>query len=205
MDDLDYWRLANHLTIVQAALLTIGKDPGPVLSYVEEWADENKPPGYEAVKHSIKYGVLNGMIEGEVHPLEEYNSFSHCSQPIIGSFDPHASFVSVESLRNFWKNKGVQPTFFFPNDVEERPYMNSGHPRYSPKLAAGILAWEAMENEALLKNKTAKQALSKWLRENAARFDLADDEGKPNETGIDEIAKVANWNPKGGAPRTGIK
>jgi len=28
------------------------------------------------------------------------------------------------------------------------------------------------------------------------------EEGKPNETGIEECAKVANWQEKGGAPKT---
>jgi hypothetical protein len=42
----------------------------------------------------------------------------------------------------------------------------------------------------------------KWLREHAAEFGLTDDDGKPNETGIEEAAKVANWQPTGGAPKT---
>lgn len=53
-----------------------------------------------------------------------------------------------------------------------------------------------------LKGKSPKQALSKWLREHAAEFGLSDEEGKPNETGIEEAAKVANWQPGGGAPKT---
>jgi hypothetical protein len=32
----------------------------------------------------------------------------------------------------------------------------------------------------------------KWLREHAADFGLTDEDGKPNETGIEEAAKVAN-------------
>jgi hypothetical protein len=42
----------------------------------------------------------------------------------------------------------------------------------------------------------------KWLREHAAKFGMTDDDGKPNETGIEEAAKVANWQPTGGAPKT---
>ena len=41
----------------------------------------------------------------------------------------------------------------------------------------------------------------KWLREHAANYKLSDEEGKPNETGIEECAKVANWQDKGGAPK----
>jgi hypothetical protein len=50
--------------------------------------------------------------------------------------------------------------------------------------------------------KHPKGALSKWLREHAAELGLSDDDGKPNETGIEEVAKVANWQPGGGAPKT---
>ena len=42
----------------------------------------------------------------------------------------------------------------------------------------------------------------KWLREHASEYGLSDEEGKPNETGIDEVSKVANWQPKGGALKT---
>ncbi|WP_186308572.1 hypothetical protein [Paraburkholderia sp. BCC1885] len=47
-----------------------------------------------------------------------------------------------------------------------------------------------------------KDAIRKWLREHAAEFDLTNEDGNPNETGIDEVAKVANWQPSGGAPKT---
>jgi hypothetical protein len=59
-----------------------------------------------------------------------------------------------------------------------------------------------MEDLCLLEGKTPKQALTKWLRENASRYGLSGDDGAPNETGIEEVAKVANWQPSGGAPRT---
>jgi hypothetical protein len=50
--------------------------------------------------------------------------------------------------------------------------------------------------------KSVKDAIKKCLREHAAEFDLANEDGNPNETGIDEVAKVANWQPTGGAPKT---
>ena len=59
-----------------------------------------------------------------------------------------------------------------------------------------------MEDQDLHKGKTPKQALDKWLRLNASQFNLSDDDGKPNEQGIQECAKVANWQDKGGAPKT---
>jgi hypothetical protein len=53
-----------------------------------------------------------------------------------------------------------------------------------------------------MKGKTVKQALLKWLRKNADKFGLTKDDGNPNEQGIEEIAKISNWDTKGGAPKT---
>lgn len=60
-------------------------------------------------------------------------------------------------------------------------------------------AWQAITDPGKV---SPKQALTKWLRENAAEFGLSDDEGKSNETGIEEVAKVDNWKPGGGSPKT---
>lgn len=63
-------------------------------------------------------------------------------------------------------------------------------------------AWLATQSDEDLRGKHPKQALLKSLRESAAEFGLTDDEGKPMETTIGDIAKIANWQQKGGAPKT---
>ena len=107
--------------------------------------------------------------------------------------------MEVESLKAFLASRGFRRGFFFPERTETPDYLDPGNPRYAPKLAAAVRAWQAVMDPA---GRHPKQALAKWLRENAAEFGLTDDEGKPNETGIDETAKVANWQPGGGAPKT---
>jgi len=92
--------------------------------------------------------------------------------------------------------------FFFPETIVSPDYLDPKHPRYAPKLAAAVLAWMATATEAVTSGKSPKQALAKWLREHAADFGMTDDDGKPNETGIEEAAKVANWQLTGGAPKT---
>lgn len=52
------------------------------------------------------------------------------------------------------------------------------------------------------RGKSPKKALEAWLRENAATYGLVNKDGSPNTTGIEEVAKVANWKPTGGAPAT---
>jgi len=96
-------------------------------------------------------------------------------------------------------SRGFRTGFFFPNATDSPNFLDRGNPRYAPKLAAAVLAWQAVTDPC---GKHPKQALMRWLREHAAEFGLTDDEGKPNETGIEEVAKVANWQPGGGAPKT---
>lgn len=78
--------------------------------------------------------------------------------------------------------------------------------RYSIKVKRALQScYTKTLGKCLDRQKSAKQALLKWVRENAATFTLTDTEGKQNETGIEEVAKVANWNDKGGAPTTPSK
>jgi hypothetical protein len=41
-----------------------------------------------------------------------------------------------------------------------------------------------------------------WLRQHANEFRLTKEDGNPNEQGIEEVAKIANWDTKGGSPKT---
>jgi hypothetical protein len=107
--------------------------------------------------------------------------------------------VQVDDLRAWLATRGIKSGFFFPKAIEAPDYLDPTHPRYAPKLAAAVRAWLAVGEPT---GRSPKQALEKWLREHAAEFGLCDDEGKPNETGIVECAKAANWKPEGGAPKT---
>jgi hypothetical protein len=110
------------------------------------------------------------------------------------------TLVAVSELKEWLLNKGMREGFFFPDAINNEPdYLCPKNPRYAPKLAAAVRAWQSVTDAG---GKHPKQALAKWLREHAAEFGMTDDEGKPNETGIEEAAKVANWQPGGGAPKT---
>lgn len=78
-------------------------------------------------------------------------------------------------------------------------YLDPSHPRYAPKLAAAVRAWQAVTDAG---KTTPKQALDKWLRANAAEFGMINDVGKPVEAAVVECSTVANWNFIGGAPKT---
>ncbi len=192
MDGLDFWRLCDQLSVIQAALLIAGVDPSSDNGNVEDWQTHERPTGYEAAKVAISHALRSGGIKGQITPHLGYDN----------SIDLSKSRVEVKSLRCWLAGRGFRTGFFFPNATDEPDYLDPTHPRYAPKLAAAVHAWLATGDKSAIKNKSPKQALLRWLRENAAQYDLADDEGKPNETGVEEIAKVANWQPGGGAPKT---
>ena len=122
--------------------------------------------------------------------------------PIEGTLDPSASTVMVESLRIWLQGRGFRSGFFFPDARDLPDYLDVGHAHYAPKLAAAVSAWLALADRPGNVGKSPKQLLLKWLREHASDYGLTDDEGNPNQQGIDDTAKVANWQPSGGAPKT---
>ena len=202
MEGLDYWRLCDELNIIQAALLIVGEDPSSDQAFIESWDIEQRPPGYEAAKAALTRSCIAGKINGKHVELTEVDINGNDIRFIEGSIDLTQSTVQVDDLKNWLRQRGMKPAFFFPNDPEKPGYLDKEHPRYAQKLAAAVSAWIAVDTELALGGKSPKQALMKWLRESGVEFGLTDDEGKPNEQGIKECAKVANWKDRGGAPRT---
>jgi hypothetical protein len=196
IDDLDYWRLCDELSIKDAALLIAGKSPSGYFS-VEHFSATEKPKGYEAARTALLNALRSGKIKGTIEP--EVDSDINGNEFKIAGTVSIASRVEVEALKGWLVSRGVRPSFFFPDATDTPDYLDQNHPRYAPKLAAAVAAWQAVAEPG---GKHPKQALVKWLRENAKDFKLTDDDGKPNETGIEEAAKVANWQPSGGAPKT---
>jgi len=199
MESLDYWRLCDELSIIQAALLLVESDPSGENGYAEGWAMHLRPHGYEAAKTAITNAFRRGAIKGRLIPNYEYDINGNQCGAIDDSINLVESRVEVESLRQWLETRGIRTGFFFPTATNAPDYLNPKNPRYAPKLAAAVRAWQSVIDAG---GKHPKQALAKWLREHAAEFGMTDDEGKPNETGIEEAAKVANWQPGGGAPKT---
>ena len=199
MESMDYWKLCDELTIVQAALLIIGIDPSSEKGcYCEEWDLHNRPQGYEAAKAAMSNALRKGTIRGHHVPIYDYdiNGNPYGEQP--NTTDCVKSLIEVDSLREWLTRRGFRTGFFFPNATDTPDYLNSNDPRFAPKLAASVCAWLAVTDSG---KKSPKQALEKWLREHAAEFGLVDDDGNPVNTAVEECSKVANWNQGGGAPK----
>lgn len=225
------WRLSDPLTVQQAAALIAGFDPNAVrfnfndaawfesetgftdsggiswvqtafLSLVNAINDKNlkaklrhdAEPRYTAGIDNLKE---RGYWGGEdVAEIKDWDGTSYVITP-----NPNwaKSTVSRSDLVAWLEAAGIRSGFFFPTATDAPDYLDPKNPRYAPKLAAAVRAWQSVTDAG---GKHPKQALAKWLREHAAEFGMTDDEGKPNETGIEEAAKVANWQPGGGAPKT---
>lgn len=110
------------------------------------------------------------------------------------------STVTVDDLKVWMKERDFLPPFFFPTDKAEG-FRNPDHKRYSPKLACAVAAWEAVTRPRA--NKSVKATISDWVTTNGVNYGLADRDGILPTNAVDEIAKVVNWNTRGGAIPTG--
>lgn len=226
MEELDYWRLCEELSVVQAALLIVGEVP-TYSEYIESWDADKRPKGYDASRTAIvqalkkhaeymnsertedpeyDYEYLVSLtlrsIEGMIVPEYETDINGCQLSAIEGTVDVCKSTVDVESLKKWLKNRGFKSGFFFPAGNNEEPdYLDKSNPRYAPKLAAAVNAWLAVTDSG---RRSPKQALERWLRENASQFEMVDDDGNPVGQAVEDCSKVANWNPTGGAPRTPV-
>jgi hypothetical protein len=192
-DALYYWRLCDELSVVQAALLIVGKDPAQFERQVHSF--ENRPIGFDAAKTALVNAIERKRLPATIVD-RDYPEFE-------GDVDWYRTTVTVEDVRGWLRSRGIGTGFFFPALEVGPEYMSVSHPNYSPKLAAAITAWSAVSaDEQLRRGKTVKQALQIWLRQHANEFGLTKEDGNPNEQGIDDVAKIANWDTRGGAPKT---
>jgi len=194
MESIDYWRTLDELNIIQATLLILNIDPTR-MEFTISSTYEKRPEGYDA----LQYALAKACMSKKIQSTTKYDP--------QGSYDIlnfHKTMLKVDSLKEWMQKNNIPSKFFFPESEKiHNEFLNPNNPNYAPKLASAVNAWIAVsENPELARGKTIKQSLMKWLRENAKEYGLNDDEGKPSEHLIEEIAKIANWDTKGGAPKT---
>ena len=199
---VEQWDIDKRPVGYEAAKTAISNGLKNFETYCEKYRDLNwEQSGADYVVDNEEYrtSLLRSSIEGELFPESEYDTNGNEIVVIRGSLDLYRSTVNVDSLKRWLGYRGFKTGFFFPDPVETMDFLDAANPRYAPKLAAAVRAWQAVTDAG---KKSPKQALDKWLREHAVDFKLTNDEGKPIETAIEECSKVANWNPKGGATKT---
>lgn len=126
--------------------------------------------------------------------------------------DWHETLIRRSDLIAWLSHRGFRSGFFFPEAADEPDYLNPDYPRYSAKLAAAVKVWMAMEDENLWAGQSPQNAMKGWLENHYQELGLIliESTSKPggspiikrNTNGIGDVAKVANWNTSGGAPKT---
>jgi len=220
MSGLDRWKLADEVTVVQAALLMLDTNPSGVKVPFDFRDAQGLPDGFEPIFTALTNAVAARRLKGSIRhsarltgtisnyreiEYKEVDGVSITEEKVLYSPTPdwNLTTVTVEELRRWLCSRGEESGFFFSEAVDATDFMDSRNPHYSAKLAAAISAWKHVSRTpSARRGKSVKRAVSGWLLRNANRFGLMKDDGTPNEQGIEEVAKIANWDTKGGAPRT---
>lgn len=206
-------KLADSLSIIQAACCIVGISPSLVrphfnskgLSFV--WATQN-----DFLLPERQLGVIVGAICNAITTQTIKAAFVVYPCPSdfeyleveLKDTDYHLfeTLIEVEELKKWLLSRNCRPTFFFGDEAAKTPkYLDKTHPHFASQLAAAIRAWEAIQDPELRKRKSVKSAAKDWLQNHYTEFDLIHD-GKRNESAIERIATLTNWEPGGGAPKT---
>jgi hypothetical protein len=195
MDRIDRWKLADELTAYQIALLICGYGPA---EFEEDRAD-HWPKEVSRDISPFLNAIMNAARSQKLQftPVRYENSYSS------DDIDWTSSTVDIESLCEWLRRRNFKDGFFVGRDDHVDKISDPSGEHYAPKLAAAVRAWnEVTADPTGLNRKTPKKALEIWLRKHANEYGLAGKDGNPNELGIEEICKVANWKLGGGASPT---
>jgi hypothetical protein len=195
MDRIDRWKLADELNVFQIALLITGYDPSDFDdNKYDRWPEHIKRDA-AAYLTAIKNAATKQKIEFTEVKYGGYNGEEET--------DWYRSLINIDSLCDWLRNRNFIDGYFFSIQGDSAPLSNKTGAFYAPKLAAAVRAWnEVTSSPEALNGKTPKKALEIWLRKHANEYGLTNKDGNPNELGIEEICKVANWKPSGGASPT---
>ena len=201
----NYWRLCDSFTVNQAALLIVGIDPDSEIGIkCEELESHEQPKGYGAAKRALSVALRNSLIKGENFREFSPDPYEFDSGMYVkGTTNTFTSTVDRDSVIAWLKVQGMKTGFFFPDAaITDRPdFLNPKHERFSVKLAAAVLVWQAMGDENLIGPKGLMSSMEEWLGSRYKELGL-EWHGAINKSGISEAAKVANWKTTGGATKT---
>lgn len=193
MNPLAYWTLCPTFSIVQAAFLFCGRDPSHIDRHTEAQV-QNLPEGYVPVRTALLNAINRGLLPADV----QYEWYDGERSSIV---DIHATQIAKEDLDRFFSGVPIPGHFF--GDRGTGLGVAGANAQLPPKLNAALRAWTAVTSDPrLMRGKSPKQALRGWLVEHAAELGLLKRDGGLNEAGIEEVCKVANWKPEGGATPT---
>src|SRR6266702_5526091 len=100
MDALDYWRLCDEISVIQATLLIVGEDPSKLQDDVISTHPSNRPAGYDAAEAALINAIRGKRLPAKVSDaVDEDGSAS-------GTENWQRTTVTVEDLRTWLKSRG---------------------------------------------------------------------------------------------------
>lgn len=215
-EPLPMWQSAGTLSVRDAAALIAGVEPTWAAEhvFVQRRRASGGKPGDIRWRVLAEVSVLQNEIEAGSLPAKIVRGRDEAldrRRTTIKAADLRAWLARHDRSTPFMKihkaSASVAVTAIASSSAEAEIYdylscMDKSNPNYAPKLHAALLAWNHVGRE-LGKGgrggKSVKEALKKWLKQNARTYGV---EYPMSDDVIEEIAKVANWKLKGGAPRT---
>ena len=105
MAPLDYWRLCDELSVIQAALLIVGADPSGC-----ESSSSRPDVGYDAAKTALMNAIIGKRLRANVaydYVEGEDGEWTRSER------DWHRTTIVVEDLRAWLKSRGISTGFLF--------------------------------------------------------------------------------------------
>ena len=178
MDPLDYWRLCDELSVIQAALLIVGADPSGSES------SSNRSDGYDATKTALMNAIIGKRLRANV--AYDYVE-GEDGEWTRGKPDWHQTTIMVEDLRVWLKLRGIRTGFFFRSRrLIPTTYLNRMRITRRSSLLQYRRGRSVSAEPARRHGKSVKQALIIWLRQHGDEYGLTKEDGNPNEQGIEE-------------------
>jgi hypothetical protein len=154
MDALDYWRLCDEVSVIDAALLIVGEDPSSIRQNVENWGPEQRPMGYDAAKTALANAILGGRLPATVRREAHERGYDEEPGPhqddrkegyhtIIFKLEPDWAMttVRIEDLQAWLSSRGFQHGFFSVRRTTgpriSTTFTPTMHPSSPPQLEHG--------------------------------------------------------------------
>jgi hypothetical protein len=162
---------------------------------------------------SVRVSDLNSFLSSKGLPTALLNDEWLATENPVGGASALDYFLSSKELpaavlNDEWlaTENPIGGTSAIPEKAEKLlvpAYLNSENAHYAPKLAAAVRAWQAVtRDEQWLRARSPKNALINWLKANASELGSRNPTKTLSGKAINEIAKIANWQLEGGAPKT---
>jgi len=131
MEGLDYWRLCDELSIIQAALLIVGVDPAANQEWIANWSPDQRPAGYDASLAALTHAILAGRLKATIRKSASYRGYNEepaedesigideRGHQIIYKDNPDWSLttVTVDDLQSWLRSRGSRRGSFSQGEL----------------------------------------------------------------------------------------